>query len=56
MSPSETGKALATEEASFFRPIVEWDYSYLVTVLDDYSRFILAQRLNQDLPTDRQLT
>ena len=31
-------------DASYFR-VVGWGYSYMVTVMDDYSRFILAWRL-----------
>ena len=35
-------------DASYFR-VVGWGYYYLVTVMDDYSRFILAHRLQQDM-------
>ena len=28
------------------------DYYYLVTVMDDYSRFILAWKLQKDMPAD----
>ena len=35
-------------DASYFR-VVGWGYYYLVTVMDDYSRFILAWRLQRDM-------
>jgi len=35
-------------DASHFR-IVGWGYYYLVTVMDDFSRFILAWKLQQDM-------
>jgi transposase InsO family protein len=35
-------------DASYFR-VVGWGYYYLVTVLDDYSRFILAWKLQKDM-------
>ena len=35
-------------DASYFR-VVGWGYYYLVTVLDDYSRFILAWKLQTDM-------
>jgi putative transposase len=35
-------------DASYFR-VVGWGYYYLVTVMDDYSRFILAWRLQNDM-------
>ena len=35
-------------DASYFR-IVGWGYYYLVTVMDDYSRFILAWKLQKDM-------
>ena len=38
-------------DASYFR-VVGWGYSYLVTVMDDYSRFILAHRLKRDMTSD----
>ena len=38
-------------DASYFR-VVGWGYYYLVTVMDDYSRFILAHRLERDMTTD----
>ncbi len=38
-------------DASYFR-VVGWGYYYLVTVLDDYSRFILAWKLQKDMSAD----
>ena len=38
-------------DASYFR-VVGWVYYYLVTVMDDYSRFILAHRLQRDMTSD----
>ena len=38
-------------DVSYFR-VVGWGYYYLVTVMDDYSRFILAYRLQQDMTSD----
>lgn len=35
-------------DASYFR-VVSWGYYYLVTVMDDFSRFILAWKLQQDM-------
>ncbi len=35
-------------DASYFR-VVGWGYYYLVTVTDDYSRFILSHKLQQDM-------
>ena len=35
-------------DASYFR-VVGWGYYYLVTVMDDYSRFILAWKLQKDV-------
>jgi transposase InsO family protein len=35
-------------DASYFR-IVRWGWYYLVTVMDDYSRFILAWKLQRDM-------
>ncbi|MFC1860981.1 DDE-type integrase/transposase/recombinase, partial [Chloroflexota bacterium] len=35
-------------DASYFR-VVGWGYYYLVTVIDDYSRFILAWKLQKDM-------
>jgi putative transposase len=38
-------------DASYFR-LVGWGYYYLVTVMDDYSRFILAWKLQKDMSTN----
>jgi putative transposase len=38
-------------DASYFR-VVGWGYYYLVTVMDDYSRFIIAWRLQRDMSSD----
>jgi putative transposase len=38
-------------DASYFR-VVGWGYYYLVTVRDDYSRFVLAWKLQTDMSTD----
>jgi hypothetical protein len=38
-------------DASYFR-VAGWGYYYLVTVMDDYSRFILAWRLQRDMTAD----
>ena len=38
-------------DASYFR-VVGWGFYYLVTVMDDYSRFILAHKLQQDMTSD----
>ncbi len=38
-------------DASYFR-VVGWGYYYLVTVMDDYSRFILAWKLQSDMAAD----
>ncbi len=38
-------------DASYFR-VAGWGYYYLVTVMDDYSRFILAWKLQQDMSAD----
>jgi transposase InsO family protein len=35
-------------DASYFK-VVGWGYYYMVTVMDDYSRFILAQKLQRDM-------
>ena len=31
---------------------VGWGYYYMVTVMDDYSRFILAHKLQRDMTSD----
>ena len=38
-------------DASYFR-VVGWGYYYMVTVMDDYSRFILAHKLQRDMTSD----
>ncbi len=38
-------------DASYFR-VVGWGYYYLVTVMDDYSRFSLAWKLQKDMSAD----
>jgi len=38
-------------DASYFR-VVRWGYYYLVTVMDDYTRFILAWKLQKDMSAD----
>ena len=38
-------------DASYSR-VLGWGYYYLVTVMDDYSRFILAHRLQRDMTSD----
>ena len=35
-------------DASYFK-VIGWGYYYLVTVMDDYSRFILAHKLQRDM-------
>ena len=35
-------------DASYFR-VLGWDYCYMVTVMDDYSQFILAWKLQWDM-------
>ena len=32
--------------------MIGWGFYYLVTVMDDYSRFILAHKLQQDMTSD----
>jgi putative transposase len=38
-------------DASYFR-VIGWGYYYLVTVMDDYSRFILAWKLQKDMSSN----
>jgi transposase InsO family protein len=38
-------------DASYFR-VVGWGYYYQVTVMDDYTRFILAHKLQRDMTTN----
>ncbi len=42
---------LGATDASYFR-VVGWGYYYLVTVMDDYSRFILAWKLQPNMAAD----
>jgi transposase InsO family protein len=38
-------------DASYFK-VIGWGYYYLVTVMDDYSRFILSWKLQRDMTAD----
>ena len=38
-------------DASYFK-VIGWGYYYLVTVMDDFSRFILAHKLQRDMTSD----
>ena len=38
-------------DASHFK-VIGWGYYYLVTVMDDFSRFILAHKLQRDMTSD----
>ena len=38
-------------DASYFR-VIGWGFYYMVTVMDDYSRFILAWKLQTDMTSD----
>ena len=38
-------------DASYFR-VVGWGYYYLVTVMDDYSQFILAWKVQRNMTAD----
>ena len=38
-------------DASYFR-VVGWGYYYMVTVMDDYSRFIIAYKLQRDMTSE----
>ena len=38
-------------DASYFR-VSGWGFYYLVTVMDDFSRFIIAWRLQRDMTSD----
>ena len=38
-------------DASYFR-VIGWGYYYMVTVMGDYSRFILAHKLQRDMTSD----
>ena len=48
---TDQGGFLGSPNASYFR-VVGWGYYYLVTVMDDYSRFILSHKLQQDMTSD----
>ena len=37
--------------ASYFK-VIGWGYYYMVTVMEDYSRFILAHKLQRDMASD----
>jgi putative transposase len=41
-------------DASYFR-VIGWGYYYLVTVMDDYSRFILAWKLQKDMSANSMI-
>ena len=38
-------------DTSYFK-VIGWGYYYLVTVMDDFSRFILAHKLQRDMTSD----
>ena len=38
-------------DASYFK-VIGWVYYYMVTVMDDYSRFIIAHKLQRDMTSD----
>ena len=40
-----------TTDASYFK-VIGWGYYYMVTVMDDYSRFIIAHKLQRDMTSD----
>ena len=46
-----TGPHQRATDASYFK-VIGWGYYYLVTVMDDYSRFILADKLPRDMTSD----
>ena len=41
-------------DASYFK-VIGWGYYYLVTVMDDFSRFILAHKLQRDMTADSSI-
>jgi putative transposase len=49
--PTKTVNELWQTDFTFFK-VVHWGWYYLSTILDDYSRFILAWRLCQDMSAD----
>ena len=38
-------------DASYFK-VIGWGYSYMVMVMDDYSRFIPAHKIQRDMTAD----
>ena len=48
--PTSPHQMWATD-ASYFK-VIGWGYYYLVTVMDDYSRFVLAHKLQRDMTSD----
>ena len=38
-------------DASYFR-VIGWGFYYMVTVMDDFSRFILSRKLQRDMTSD----
>ena len=49
MEPSQhSGRTVG----SVISRVIGWGYYYLVTVMDDCSRFILAHRLQEDMTAD----
>jgi transposase InsO family protein len=44
-------EAMEATDASYFK-VIGWGYYYMVTVMDDYSRFILAHKLQRDMTSD----
>ena len=44
-------RAMEATDASYFK-VIGWGYYYMVTVMDDYSRFILAHKLQRDMTSD----
>jgi len=48
---TSTSHQMWATDASYFR-VVGWGYYYMVTVMDDYSRSILAWKLQRDMTAD----
>ena len=42
---------MSSTDASYFR-VMGWSCNYLVTVMDDYSHFILSHKLQRDMTSD----
>ena len=42
---------MCSTDASYFR-VMGWSCNYLVTVMDDYSHFILSHKLQRDMTSD----